>query len=134
MKKQWQTPELTTVPVDLTELGDGSGLSDAELKLRLEQAGFPFGKKYQASPDYIRRSVGDADVLISVGANIANFNGYIELNPSAADLWERLQTPSTLGDLEQTLEGKYGIAHETAVQDVLDFVRLLMEHDMVAVM
>ena len=45
MKKQWQTPELTTVPVDLTELGDGSGLSDAELKLRLEQAGFPFGKK-----------------------------------------------------------------------------------------
>ena len=44
-------------------------------------------KTYQASQNFIHRKIADSDVLISVGSNIANFNGYIELNGSAADLW-----------------------------------------------
>ncbi|MCI7097573.1 MAG: PqqD family protein [Lachnospiraceae bacterium] len=90
-------------------------------------------KTYQASQNFIHRKIADSDVLISVGSNIANFNGYIELNGSAADLWEKLQTPSRPDELEQLLETKYGISHETAAEHVLDFLKELQEHDMVVV-
>ena len=133
MKQKWQSPEMDFIPVDLEELGDVNHLSDAELKIKLEQSGYRFLKKYQASPDYIYRKIADSDVLISVGANIADFNGYIEINPSAVDLWEKLQTPCQLNELEQTLEEKYGIPHEQAVEDVLDFLNELLDHKMVMV-
>ncbi|MCI5699102.1 MAG: PqqD family protein [Lachnospiraceae bacterium] len=90
-------------------------------------------KKYQASQNYIHRKIADSDVLISVGSNIANFNGYIEMNKSAVALWEALQAPCQLDELEKVLEDKYGITHENAVEDVLDFINLLQEHDMVMV-
>lgn len=131
MKLKWESPEMSVIPIDLNGLGDVNQLSNAELKMKLEQAGYKFQKTYQASENYIHRKIADSDVLISVGSNIANFNGYIEINESAADLWAKLQQPSKLGELEQVLEEKYGINHEIAVQDVLDFIQLLREHDMV---
>jgi len=38
---------------------------------------------YQAKKGFVHRSIAGNDVLISVGANVANFNGYIMLNPTA---------------------------------------------------
>ena len=90
-----------------------------------------YKKKYQASKDYIHRKIADSDVLISVGANIANFNGYIQINDSAASLWEQLAEPSTPEQLEKVLEDKYGISHEQAVEDVIDFLNELKDHNMV---
>ncbi len=90
-------------------------------------------QKYQTSGNYIHRKIADTDVLISIGANIANFNGYIQLNESAAALWERLAKPSTRAELERFLEEKYGIPQEQAVQDVTDFLEELGSHDMVTV-
>lgn len=131
MKKLWQTPTAAVIPVDKNETADLSPLSDTELKIRLEQAGHYFQKKYQASQNFIHRKIADSDVLISVGSNIANFNGYIELNESAADLWKKLQEPSRVDELEQVLETKYDIDHETAVEHVLVFLKELQEHEMV---
>lgn len=74
MKRKWSTPLMSVDPVDLSKLSDVSQLSDAELKI--ESAGYQFQKTYQASQDYIYRKIAGADVLISVGSNIANFNGY----------------------------------------------------------
>ena len=133
MKLKWESPEMSVIPIDLNGLGDVDQLSNAELKMKLEQAGYKFQKTYQASENYIHRKIADSDVLISVGSNIANFNVYIEINESAADLWAKLQQPSKLGELEQVLEEKYGINHEIAVQDVLDFIQLLKEHNMVVI-
>ena len=133
MKQKWQEPTVSIVPINLDELGDVSQLSDADLKIKLEQAGYPFQKPYQASEHFVHRKVADSDVLISIGSNIADFNGYIEINPSAALLWTRMQTPCRLHDLEQTLEEAYGISHRQAVEDVLDFLKELMEHRMVVV-
>lgn len=126
MKRKGQSSEMSVIPVELEEFGDVNQLSDAARKIKLEQAGYRFQKKYQASSDYIYRKIADSDVLISIGANIADFNGYIEINQSAVDLWEKLQTPCQLNELEQTLEEKYGISHEQAVGDVLGFLNELL--------
>lgn len=124
MKQKCQSPE---------GLGDVTQLSDAELKIKQEQSEYRLSKTYQASENYIHRKIADSDVLISVGSNIANFNGYIQMNESAVILWEKLQMPCKLNELEQELEVKYGISHEKAVEDVQDFLKELLEHDMVMI-
>lgn len=133
LKKRRMQPAIEVKQVDLEQIGDVSGLSEAELKIRLEKAGYQFTKKYQASENYIHRKIADSHVLISVGSNIANFNGYIQINDSALTLWKQLEEPSTLGQMEKVLEDKYGISHEQAVSDVIDFLKVLEDHDMVAI-
>lgn len=89
--------------------------------------------KYQACKDFIHKRIANSDVLISVGAKVADFNGYVELNESAAVLWKALQTPCEIHELEKIFEETYGISHEAAAADVKEFMDLLIEHDMVVV-
>lgn len=86
---------------------------------------------YQVKNCYIHRNIAGNNVLISVGENIANFNGYIELNDSASFLWEQLKEPKSVSELEQALADTFDIARKTAAEDVKDFLGELLEHDMV---
>ena len=113
---------------------DAENMSDAELKTMCEQGGCKSSKKFQSKSDYVHRRIVDNDVLISVGENIANFNGYIELNSSAAFLWDEMKEPRTSGELEKSLEEHFHLPHETAVADVQDFLKELQENDMVLVL
>lgn len=88
---------------------------------------------YQVKPGYIHRKVAGSDVLISVGGNVADFNGYIELNAAAANLWDWMKEPCTAEQLSEKLENTFGIDHAQAEADVWDFLKELQEHDMVVV-
>ncbi|MCI5648535.1 MAG: PqqD family protein [Fusicatenibacter sp.] len=88
---------------------------------------------YQVKSNYVHRKIAEVDVLISIGENIANFNGYVELNASAAYLWTQLEVPRTADQLVQALTNEFGISPELAVTDVLDFLQELQEHEMVLV-
>lgn len=131
--EKWTASKMTGQQVDPDKVGDVSQLSDAELKNRMDDAGYEFKKRYQASANYIHRKIADSDVLISVGANIANFNGYIQLNGSAVSLWEQLSEPSTRDQLVNILQEKYGISREQAVADVDEFLTELKDHDMITI-
>lgn len=133
MKQKWSSPSLSFHPVDLSGIGDVNQFSDAELKIELEKRGYRFQKKYQASKDFIHKKIADSDVLISIGSNIADFNGYIELNSSALLLWKKLQEPCELSTLEKALEEEYNISHDTAVEDVLEYMKFLLENNLVKV-
>mgnify|MGYP004602543725 CR=1 FL=1 len=61
-------------------------------------------KRFQTKSTFVHRRVADSNVLISVGENIANFNGYIELNASADFLWEQMKDPCTEEELVSSLE------------------------------
>jgi len=88
--------------------------------------------KYQAKTDrYIHRSVAGTDMLISVGENIARFNGYIDLNASGAVIWEALKTPATVEDVADKLVSTFEIPRETALADAEEFLKELLENDMV---
>ncbi len=133
MKRKFVMPSVSAFPCDLSSFGDVKNMSDAELKLKMEENGYQFTKTFQSKSNYIHRKVADSDVLISIGENVANFNGYIELNASAACLWEQMKEPQTSAQLEKTLEETFGISHEQAVADVLDFLKELQIHDMVLI-
>lgn len=134
MKRKWSTPNMSTIPFDLDKLGDISNLSDAELKMKLEEGGYSFNKRFQVKNNYIHRKIADSDVLISIGENIANFNGYIQLNTSAAFLWDEMKEPKTCMELEQALENQFNLPHEQAVEDALDFLKELQTNDMVVIL
>lgn len=99
----------------------------------IEKGRFQSDKTYQVKNGYVHRKVAGSDVLISIGGNVANFNGYIELNSSAACLWEQMKEPCTCQQLEQCLESNFGISHRQAAADVLDFIKELQMHDMVVI-
>lgn len=88
--------------------------------------------KYQAKTEsYIHRSVAGSDMLISVGANVARFNGYINLNPAGALIWNTLKQPSTLEELADQLVRTFEIERETALADAGEFLKELLENEMV---
>lgn len=87
--------------------------------------------KYQRKSNYILRKVGEYKVLISIGENIADFNGYIRLNGSALVLWERLETPADPEELTQLLCKEYGLTKEDAQKDTADFLVELLENKMI---
>lgn len=88
---------------------------------------------FQAKAGFVHRKVAGTDVLISVGENVANFNGYVELNPSAAWIWDQLQQPRTQEQLADGLAQAFGIDLDLAARDTLAFLSELREHNMVVV-
>ena len=132
LKKRWETPAIS-VSFDTRIFNDAENMNNAESKIRLEKGGYKFLKKFQSKSDYVHRRIADNDVMICVGRNIANFNGYIEMNASAAFLWDEMKEPRTSGELEKSLEEHFNLPHEKAVEDVLDFLKELQKNDMVTV-
>ena len=88
-------------------------------------------KKFKAKDNYIKRKIAQTDVLIPIGGNVADFNGFIELNPSAAVLWDTLTIGADLPVLASALVENFGIPQETAIEDVNEFIALLLEHGMI---
>lgn len=124
MGKIWTEPRWTEIPFKIEE-----NMSDAELKMRLEESGYKFSKKFQVKEGYVHRRNADNDVLISAGDS----NGYIELNASAAFLWDEMREPRMSGELEKSLERHFNLPHETAVKEVLDFLKELQKNGMVVI-
>ena len=87
--------------------------------------------RYQAKDCYVHRQVAGNDVLISVGANVANFNGFISLNPTASFLWDMLKEPCTVRELVLAMTEEFDVPEDTANADVLEFLELLKDHSMV---
>ena len=133
MKKRWTSPKMVVTPVNREILGDVSQLTDAELKNKLEQAGYKFQKTYQASEDYILQKIAGSDVLIPKGLNIEKYNGPVKLKKSMVVLWEKLQKPCKLNELELALESTYGFRHKEAVQEVLEFINLLKAQNIIKI-
>lgn len=86
---------------------------------------------FRAKKNYIHRKVANRDVLISVGENVANFNGYIELNSTASFIWETLNKACTADALAKALIKEFSVGQDQAKADVAEFLELLKEHDMV---
>ena len=88
--------------------------------------------RFQTNPNYIHRNIAGKSVLISVGGNIANFNGYIQLNETAAFLWQQLDTPKTIPELVSAMREEFDVSKEAALADVKEFLDELAKSGMVS--
>lgn len=89
--------------------------------------------KFQTSDNYIHRQITGLDVLISVGGNIADFDGYVQLNATASAIWQFLSVPRSAAEVEGLLMERYQLSAEAARADAAEFLDLLRSHNMVTV-
>lgn len=89
--------------------------------------------RYQLAGGFVHRRVAGNDVLISVGANVANFNGYITLNPTASFLWDALARPQSVSSLTELLTEEFDVTRENARDDVTHFLDMLLRNAMVSI-
>ena len=89
--------------------------------------------KFLASENFILRKVAGTYALISVGVNIANFNGFVQLNETAAFLWKQLETPKSAEDLTAALLEEFDVSQDEAEKDVTEFLEQLIQENMVSI-
>jgi hypothetical protein len=87
--------------------------------------------RYQAKPNFVHRKVGGNDVLIPIAENVACFNGFIELNPAAAFIWDSLKEPVNADEITTSHAVEFGIDEATAQTDTNEFLSELIEHKMI---
>jgi hypothetical protein len=74
---------------------------------------------------YVLREVAGNYIVVAVGEAVKNFNGVINLNESAAFLWQQLLEDKTEEQLVTALLGEYEVSEEIAKRDVKAFVEKL---------
>ncbi len=55
------------------------------------------------------------------------------LNQTAADIWKKCKTKTSIRTLSQYISKKYAVPEETAARDVLEFVQMYITHAMLRV-
>ena len=97
------------------------------MKVYIRQEGFR-GNGMKIKDGFILRKIAGEDIVVPIGNNIADFNGVIRLNESAAFLWKVLQEEISKEDLVNSLIEEYGIDKSLATNDVEGFLDILEEH------
>ena len=80
---------------------------------------------------FVLRKIAGEDVVIPIGNNIADFNGVVRLNESAAFLWKALQRETTKDELIKSLIEEYKIDKKLATNDVEQFINKLKQNKVI---
>lgn len=90
------------------------------------------GATYVANKNYILREIAGEAILVSVGEQIADFCGIVNLNASAKILWETLQREVTKEELVETFIREFQVSKEKALEDIEISLQIMMERGLVA--
>lgn len=71
---------------------------------------------------FIKRKVGDTEVVVAVGEQAMHFKAMISLNGSAAYLWDLLANDTDEASLVAAMTEKYDIGEDIAKRDVHAFL------------
>lgn len=131
--RKWTKPALTVHHIDLGKIGDVSKLSDEELIVKLEAAGYPFRNRhlYRAKSCFVLREIAGESILVSIGDGVADFCGIVKLNAAAKVIWSKLQHGATKADLIQALVEAFHIPEEQAKADTEKSLELLAQKRMI---
>ena len=88
-------------------------------------------KRYQVADGFVHRKIADVDILISVRERIADFNGYMTLNPVASFLWDAMAQPQSAQELTLALLEEFEVTEAQAAKDVQEFLHHLLEQSMI---
>lgn len=80
---------------------------------------------------FVTRQVGEQHILVSVGAGIERFNGYLTMNDTALFLWKLMADGIREEELILKLMKEYSIEEEVAAQDVDQFLMILLDNGII---
>ena len=86
----------------------------------------------QLNKDFVLREVCGLNVVLPTGANVKDFGGALNLNDTAALIFEQLQAGKTVEETVSALVAAYDVSPETALADVRETIESLREAGVVA--
>lgn len=78
--------------------------------------------RIKKNPDLIMRNIAGESVLIPTGELAGKFNGMINLNSTAAFIWEHMEEVSSEEELTALMLDAFDVDEETAALDVHGFL------------
>ena len=88
---------------------------------------------YQANQNYIMRKIAGEEVLVAIGAGVADFSGYIRMNTTASAIWKLLQEKVSEEQIINAMYEKYDASLEQITADVQGTLKALISKKMVTV-
>ena len=82
--------------------------------------------------DFVLRRVCGLNVVLPTGANVKEFGGALNLNDTAALIYEQLQAGKSVEEAADALMEAYDVTRGTALGDVQETIELLREAGVVA--
>ena len=86
----------------------------------------------QMNKDFVLRKVCGLNVVLPTGANVKEFGGALNLNDTAALIYEQLQAGKSVEEAADALMEAYDVTRETALADVQETIESLREAGVVA--
>ena len=86
----------------------------------------------QLNKNFVLREVCGLNVVLPTGANVKDFGGALNLNDTAALIFEQLQAGKTAEETAAALTEAYDVTPETALADVQETINSLREAGVVA--
>ena len=86
----------------------------------------------QMNKDFVLRRVCGLNVVLPTGVNVKDFGGALNLNDTAALIFEQLQAGKTAEETAAALTEAYDVTPETALADVQETINSLREAGVVA--
>ena len=83
--------------------------------------------KPRFNKDFVLRKVCGLNVVLPTGANVKDFGGALNLNDTAALIYEQLQAGKSAEEAAAALVAAYDVTPETAFADVQETIELLRE-------
>ena len=77
--------------------------------------------------DFVLRKVCGLNVVLPTGANVKDFGGALNLNDTAALIYEQLQAGKSVEEAAAALVAKYDVTLEIALADVQETIESLRE-------
>ncbi len=84
-------------------------------------------KRMIRNPNFIFRKIVDEMVLIPIKQNVADLNAIFTLNEMGAFLWEKLENPSKIAELEDAISAEYDADIQTIQRDLEVFLHEMAE-------
>ena len=82
--------------------------------------------------DFVLREVCGLNVVLPTGANVKDFGGALNLNDTAALIYEQLQAGKSAEEAAAALVAAYDVTPETALADVQETINSLREAGVMA--
>lgn len=77
---------------------------------------------YYRNPDFIFRKIVDEMILVPIHKNVADMDAIFTLNEVGAFVWENIEQPSSLDELQKSLAHEFDADVETIQSDLRQFL------------
>lgn len=77
--------------------------------------------RFMRNADFVFRKVIEETILVPVHMDVAQMDGIYTLNDVGAFIWEQLETPHLIEELQVLLLEEYDVSPEVAASDLKSF-------------